>query len=302
MSKMPLHTIVALKAFGDFIIARWALRQLDPNRNQVALVMGDHLTDLDAALGTYTHAYRLTHCEGDVPAMYDIKRHGVWRGIHSASRLRRLVKELNLSSAAALVFDNVGLRERFISSVHPCVQLPQANNIYLSYQQLLGLPCMVARPPSPVGSGRSRSLGIFPGSRIGAKTLPASVIENLVDTGRHHDFTPTVFTLEGEKTNLPPSLESAVVLPRRFDAMARAVQSVDAVISADSMPAHMAEYFDKPVFVVSPVANTYWLPLSCIADVRWALFDELNVTSGSLQRFLSASESSCEFSGSRNAI
>lgn len=76
------------------------------------------------------------------------------------------------------------------------------------------------------------------------------------------------------------------MVPRRFQAMADAVRSVDAVISADSMPAHMAEYFGSPVFVVSPVPNAYWLPLSCLTTDRWVLFNQLDEQADRLSRFL----------------
>jgi ADP-heptose:LPS heptosyltransferase len=281
------QTIVSLKSFGDFIIARWALQRLGKAASDVSIIMGDHLIDLDAALGPYLGTYCIRHCEGGVPAMYDIKKLGTWRGIRSAFHLRQLFSELNLPPNSMLIFDKMALRERFIASTYPSRDLPKAQNIYLAYQQLLGFEDGIASQPTSVGKTvLSKSVGIFPGSRVSAKTLPESVIKNLVQACVSQDMRPTVFILDGEGANLPLSLESVTTLPWRFDAMASAVRSMDAVISADSMPAHMAEYFGKPVFVVSPKPNQYWLPLSCISNNRWTLFDDIFTASGKLHNFL----------------
>jgi hypothetical protein len=280
-------SLVSLKSFGDFIIARWALQRLDTAASDVSIVIGDHLIDLDAALGPYLATYCIRHCEAGVPAMYDIKKLGAWRGIRSAVHLRHLFSELNLPSNSMLIFDKTGLRERFVASAYPNRELPKAQNIYLAYKQLFGLEGGISSPPTPVGqSVLSKSVGIFPGSRVSAKNLPESVIKNLVHACVSLGVRPTVFILDGEGTNLPLSLKSATILPRRFDAVASAVRSVDAVISADSMPAHMAEYFGNPVFVVSPKPNQYWLPLSCIASNHWALFDDFFAASDKLNNFL----------------
>ena len=66
-----------------------------------------------------------------------------------------------------------------------------------------------------------------------------------------------------------------VKVPRNFSAMANAIKKVDAVISADSMPAHMAEYFGVPVFVITPEPNRYWLPVSAFNNNFWCCFNDI---------------------------
>jgi hypothetical protein len=278
--------LVSLKAFGDFIIARWALRQLDTGTTNVTLIAGDHLAELDAALGSRVGTRYVRHGEGGVPALFDMNRLGVCRGVSSAVRLRRLIQELNLPSHTYLVFDKVSLRESFIAAALPTKTLPGAKNIYLAYSELLGLTATLEDAAAATGlAKRPARVGIFPGSRISAKSLPADVITQLIDICQSAGARPTVFALEGEVNDLSPGLP-VINVPRRFEAMVQAVRSVGTVISADSMPAHMAEYFDCPVFVVSPVPNHHWLPLSCLATGRWALFDDLGARADLLHRLL----------------
>ena len=278
--------LVSLKAFGDFIIARWALRQLDTGTTNVTLITGDHLAELDAALGSRVGTRCIRHGEGGVPAIFDMKRLGVCRGLSSALRLRRMIHELNLPPQTSLVFDKVSLRESFIAAALPTMTLPGAKNIYLAYSELLGMTANLekARAATLLNKSSTR-VGIFPGSRKPAKTLPAEVVTRLIDICRSAGAQPTVFALEGEVNYLPPGLP-VVNVQRRFEAMVQAVRSVGTVISADSMPAHMAEYFGCPVFVVSPVPNHYWLPISCLVTGRWALFDNLGARADLLHRLV----------------
>jgi len=83
-----------------------------------------------------------------------------------------------------------------------------------------------------------------------------------------------VMLLEGER----PSLEGAdlpiVVVPRDFAAMRQAIEQADAVISPDSMTAHLAEHCNKPVLIVTPEHKFYWMPRFAARHGTIALFDE----------------------------
>lgn len=281
-------SLISLKSFGDFIIARWALQKLGSAASGTSIIIGHHLCELDFALGRYPRTYCIRHGEKGVPAIFDIKQLGRWRGMRSALQIRRLISELNLPHKSTLIFDRKGFREKFVAATYPCSALPPEANIYLAYQKLF---CSNASVESKsMQSGRSaqiKSVGIFPGSRISTKTMPDKLITSLLDACVRQGIRPTVFILDGESPNLvPPSGELLSIVPRRFDAMRNAVCSTDAVISADSMPAHMAEYFGKPIFVMSPVKNEYWLPLSCFLGNRWELFDVFSSNSSKLSSFL----------------
>jgi hypothetical protein len=279
---------MSLKAFGDFTIACWAMRKLGTGAIHYPLIYGDHLAEIYAALESVPVTKCLYHGEGGVPALFDIKKRGWLLGVNSAFHLRELLQSLDLQFKTTLVFDRVGLRERFIAGSRAVCSLPEAENIYLAYSQLFKLQIPLPRMSLARESRCSLvHVGIFPGSRIQAKTLLRGVVDHLIDVCLRCGKEPVLFVLDGEPCELPMKRVEVVTLPRRFASMANAVRSVDAVISADSLPAHMAEYFNRPVFVVSPKPNPYWLPLSCLSEHWWALFDESGATEDSLSRFLS---------------
>jgi hypothetical protein len=46
------------------------------------------------------------------------------------------------------------------------------------------------------------------------------------------------------------------------------------VISADSLPAHIAEIKGFKPVVVSPIDNSYWLPQTSFHSGAWSLFED----------------------------
>jgi hypothetical protein len=85
---------------------------------------------------------------------------------------------------------------------------------------------------------------------------------------------PTIFAVEGEMPELKDADLPLVEMPRTFPATIEAVMGADRVISADSMTAHLAEYYGRPVFVCSRILKHYWLPLSAARAGRHMLFGE----------------------------
>ncbi|ALS59541.1 hypothetical protein AT302_07025 [Pandoraea norimbergensis] len=284
--------LVSLKAFGDLVIARAALRQAGSAADDVQMFIGEHLIELHEALSPRAGTRVIEHGPG-VPAFFDVKKAGAVSAMCSGVKLRKSLRTLTAASDTTLVFDRLGARERFLAGRAPSMALPASQNIYRAYMQLLGTaasapsvttsanavatPCLGDRPPL---------VGIFPGSRIAAKQLPPDLIAWIAHKCRAAGADVEVFCLEGEPLAPQSPVYKTTVVPRRFSAMLQAVGSVDRVVSADSMPAHLAEFVARPVFVASPVTNTYWLPLSSLEHDRWALFGELALLEARLNAFV----------------
>lgn len=270
--------LVSLKAFGDLVIARTAIDRA--NRAGVQLqpiLIGRHLLELDHALQANDDAIVIDHEESGVPALFDVRKRGFVRAIGSALKLRGSISRLDAISGRTLVFDKLGPRERFIAAGCPVRALPDAENIYAAYRALFGEQATWTQiEPSEADTG---SVGIFPGSRIARKQMDAPLVRVILRAAEASGRSATVFLLEGEQPALEASDLPTHIVPRRFAAMIEAVRSVDRVISADSLPAHLAERFNIPVHVLSPVPNNYWLPYSSLLHRRWTLFDDTDLQS-----------------------
>ena len=278
---------VSCKSYGDFVILRTSL--LFRDANFIKILIGDHLSDLNDALGTYPNTIILPHQEGNVPSLFDIKKHGVFHGIRSGWRLRKLIENAPVENNSTLIYDKVGFRERFISFGYPLGPLPESSNIYNAYLSVLGDDGFeISNPFTRRAVRKTRNIGIFPGSRVPLKCVPKLVVELVVRNLFSQGFNPVLFLLDGEITEKFDCACDVIKVSRNFSAMAQAVKRVDAVISADSMPAHLAEYFGVPVFVVTPRPNRYWLPLSAFDNNYWCCFDDLTAKNNSLTLFLSS--------------
>lgn len=285
----PAHSFAfaSLKAFGDLVILRSALARANI-LPAPAIVIGSHLFELGNALGSYCGQQLVVETHGQVPAIFDLRRRGIGKALRSAIDLHRRFCRLEIDGDAPLTFDKLGWRERFIARGRSVQALPDAANIYLAYSKLLREPEESPAYGVRQQDTRLRTAGIFPASRIGAKNLPSKLIGRLVQACRNADLQPIIHLLEGERPELEGFDEHVRLVPRSFRALAAAVRSVDLVLSADSLPAHLAEYFGRPVFVLTPVDNEYWLPLGAFVHRRWARFEELTMRSSRLASFLSS--------------
>lgn len=263
---------VSLKAFGDYVIARSALRRAGEAGEAAHMVIGEHLLPLHKALGGRERTHVIPQ-GASVPAVFDVKKAGLAAALCSSMRMRRGLRHLTRQAGLTLVFDRLGPRERFLGAGGRACALPAADNIYRAYASFLGAEQVL--PERPAVSGAATKVGIFPGSRITSKQLPQTLIDRIASASRASGLDVTVFCLDGEPVATAGDGTAVKVVPRSFDAMRDAVDHCDFVISADSMPAHLAEFLGRPVFVVSPVPNAYWLPLSSFVSGDWVLFGDV---------------------------
>lgn len=286
-------TFVLLKSFGDLVIARWAIRKLSRTSSaEVRLLLGSHLVELNKVLGDLPRTSVIEHGGSNVPPFFAVRQCGLPSALASGLVLRRIIGTAILPSETTLVFDRIGFRERLLTLGRHHAALPKASsNIYLAYEEFLRPHGLVSEPELPIISNATNGasyIGIFPDSRIGNKRISGDIVTAIARLCIHYDVPYKIFLLEGEPSDLSSSTKNIIRVPRQFKIMANAVRSARAVISADSMPAHMAEYFSIPVYVLSPVPNIYWLPKSCKNLPRWSLFsDSLNIE-GVLSQFIGA--------------
>jgi hypothetical protein len=273
---MTSFSVLCLKAFGDLVIANTMLHKIDKSASPpFGQVIGNHLKELTESLAPSWPVVILEHGEGGVPSIFDVRKNGLVHAAASAIRLHKAFRNLALEANACLIVDKSGIRERFATAGLPLVTLPaNTPNIYLAYSLALASHGFVMNETSVPKHSHDGPLGVFPGSRIVEKNLSLSLVQKVIETCTQSNAPAQLFLLEGERPDLERSGLEYILVPRQFSAMKRAVESCRAVLSADSMPAHLAEASGVPVFVLSPVPNAFWLPLSSYEQARWCLFSD----------------------------
>lgn len=265
-------TVANLKAYGDFVIVCSALKRIDSRAGWVLpnIVAGEHVRDLASALNLDD----IVHFIGDaswenVPAIFDIRKRGGLAALNSFFEIRRLLKKL--PSYKSLVFDTLGWRERWLGSGFHLHTLPEGcENIYIAYDNFfrnLGFDV----DDNFFYKKNIKHAIIIPGARLHHKVIPAHVTSAFAAELAVRNISVDVIVLEGESLDIPTHLNS-IVIPREFAMLINQIKKSDLVISADSLPSHLSEYFQIPIFVSTSEPNPYWLPRSSYETHGWATF------------------------------
>jgi hypothetical protein len=289
IDKVSLDSFAFLqvKAFGDLVIAAASLRTLPVlDRSRCRLVVCPYLKILAEVLAVGCEIEVLDTADAIVPAAFNLKQAGLLQGITSLISLRTAVKRIKPQST--IVMPSVGFRERFIIGKHSYHEIPSADNVYLGYQKFIdkSFPSLVTSlsPTLAKKTVRSSRVLICPYSRVYSKNLPSQVVIELAAVCDEAGLDSEILLLEGECFEHPNSPFKRVI-PRQFDALSAALSDCAAVISADSLPAHLAEYCGTPTFVVSPIENCYWFPRSVFLGDHWGVFFDKSI-SARLRHFL----------------
>lgn len=264
-----------VKSFGDFVIAKIAADRVRvSDRQRLAIACATHLEKLCAAIQPQVAVVPLRTKEDGVPSLFDVRNNGVRSAVVSAFQLRRAVADAPIASDTVMIADRVHAREWFVLGNRPTQAIaPDARNIYSGYAAVLEaqgfLPAVRAVPEAL----RGRLIGLFPGSRLAKKNLPETLLRKVTMLAREAGWETKLFVLADERPDLEASNLPVQVVPRSFAAMRDAVAACDVVVSADSLPAHLAEMVDRTVFVFTPEPNEFWMPASAWQHRRWSLFD-----------------------------
>jgi hypothetical protein len=278
---------VSVKSFGDLLIAATCLARIPPDsRHLVTLLIGEHLAPLVSALSIRTDV-RLIDARLDGPApLFDARRRGPGSAIASALALQKSIgRALNLGET--LVFDTLGLRERFLAFGRRSVALPPSRNIYAAYEAFFcsyGIASSFSEPPAPTPR-HGGIVRVFTGARMAHRRPSSQLIHRIVHLVQTRGYRAEVVLLEGERPELEVEAFPHVVVPRDFRAMLDVVRQSAAIITPDSMSAHLAEYCGKPSFVVTPVEKLYWMPRFAADNGTISLFND-DLTTGPLNMFL----------------
>lgn len=267
---------VQVKAFGDLVIANAAAnRVIEADRVRLSMAIARHLRPLCDALEPTIKTIELETAETGVPSIFDIRKDGLSAAFRSAWQVRGAIAGAPLSRNAVVLLDRLGARERFLLGGRPTAAMPiDTANIYQGYEALLADAGFALIPNSADRAPERHRAGIFPGSRIAAKNLPVSLVVALLDEAKRRGVAMELFLLDGERPDLEASGLPHLVVPRQFTALRDAIASVDVAISADSLPAHLAEMLRIDTFVLTPRPNEFWMPLSVFRLRRWCLFND----------------------------
>lgn len=269
-ARAPVQWYCSTLAFGDFLIDCNFMRRAGPAHR---LLAASYLRPVAEAIDYQGPLSYFEMPAQDVPpSVFNARKAGLSAIVASLWRLRAGL--LHATAAA----DTIHVPSRDIRWRLACVprridalRLPH-ENIYLAYCTRLGLSPQDLVVPMPA---RPREALVFPDSRQPAKQIPESTLRALTDINSAVGVRTRVVRVRPPETGRvdAPGELSLWGLP----ALVRAVREAEVIVSADSLPGHLAEYFERPVFILTPQANEPLMPLSVLLCQRWGRFDAIEV-------------------------
>jgi hypothetical protein len=262
----------SFKSYGDLVIACNSLRNADPTVN--GLLVGSHLSPLLDVIG-FNGTLRTIETGENVPALFDLKKRSYISSISEGITLRRKIQASVSHRDDLLVFDMLGVRQRLLAWPIQTVAVAQGEgNIYLDYARFLSLDSDFSNSLSNNHVKPDGKVYVFPDSRLKYKDLPDSLINSIARENSGHGR-ETVLVKIGSPVLLPQFDSLQINWIDGFDQLAAEVSKADLIVSADSLPAHIAEYFGVPVFMFTPIISGYWVPLSGFKRGFFSGFDSL---------------------------
>ena len=269
-----------MQGFGDLVILANILKKYAITNKNYNIIMGSYLLELFNGLDLDIKFISLKLKGNDIPPLFNLKKKGLLKGFYNALQIKNLLLESYRKENFSIVFDEGtlnlgGLREKFISSSIPTTMMKSKENIYLTYINFLkSVDNFNTYNHNNVKLKNNNMLAIFPTSRQKAKCIPENILETIIKKSIKNGFKPKIFNIKGEEKFQPHLSKYHIILPRNFSNIIKVIKKSSALVSADSLPAHIGEYFDIPTFVLSPIENRYWLPLSTMHQGFWSEFDD----------------------------
>lgn len=278
--------IVNLKSFGDMTIAVRAIKMLhDEDASNLSLLLGSHHIDLYRALQPNIHVEFVDLKYHGVPAFYDLRDMGIMKGFYSFVDAYTSLNKHKVNHEV-LLFDVVSWREKLLTIGTKSLGLDTSEqNIYRNYRQTF-LSIFGRVKDEVINKGIGKTILILPHGRKTFRSIPTSLVDIMSSLCIANGFEPVVYMLEGE-TPIACSIPRTINAKRSFIDLRNTIDQSCAVISADSLAAHLTTYLAKPVFVATPYLKTlYWLPPHTQENHYWGLFSETQNLTASLERFL----------------
>ncbi len=257
-----MDTLFLLRSYGDFVVALSGYQHEVPER-KVSMVASVHLQPLyDAIVASRVLQYLPNIQFVDIGVRHGIlscftNRHFFSAAtIHEIQALRRVLRATSSDTTLWLEQrQRMGWMRWVTGKEFSCIH-DGHQNIYAAYRRFLGVRQTVASIESS-DTQDDHHLLIFPGSRKPSKQLPVDWVGHVTDSYLSKGVRVTVAGLAAEIA--PYSGHKKVVTG--FKELCQLIASADQIISADSLPAHVAFLFSKPLEVhYRGSINEPWLP------------------------------------------
>lgn len=253
--------ILSCLAYGDFIVDAYFSTLIKNS----TLLCPLYLKNLADAINFPSHQIEYFNLEGIIPPdAFNIKNKGLKKAISSLIQLKGALKPY--CKDEFILFNSDDIRWRFINPTKQFQAVRgRRENIYEAYYEKFSLDCDL----NVVGVKAPKKISIFPDSRQVQKCIPISMVINLQST---------LIKLGMEcKVVMNRGLQNPLIMTTNVSTLEDLISEIinaDFIITADSLPMHLARFYDVPQWVILNRENPFLLPPETIKFKRWSLFHD----------------------------
>jgi hypothetical protein len=264
---------LAVRAYGDCLISLSLLHRL-PNPPPGIEVLGTAVTERVAAL-TGLNRLPIRRTLADVAAFYDVKVRGAAQALEDLLHLRSELRR-TMGPGDVLLVEHEDWRNHLLLPRRSGRYLEprRQHSIYVDRARMLEVvfgvplqlePCRRA-PPAP------RSLLINPGARQAFRSLPAAVVNNLIDYAGRRGIPVRLLDPQASMEFLRPRVAGYLKSPPLEEAITW-LREADWYIGADSFFLHLAYHYGIAPFGVTPWRSFYFAPPGLLEQEAHMLLD-----------------------------
>ena len=287
MNKNTKFYLPSFQGYGDFVVTLHIFKMFDNKKSNIRILSSNSCKTLSNELKV-NNVVDFINIAGPngYPSFIDIKRQGLILGLKSLFDIRKKLSLLKKNRL--IVFHSYQLKEILIGYGQNSIFLKGSHNIYMQYENFFKDYFTINNLSSNRKDPSEKKVTIFPISQNPLKSFSnklqhilSSQLENL---GINYEF----IYLHGEEIGRK-NVNNVKVINKTFSDLVQVIQNANLIITCDSLPAHLGEYLDKNVFVLSKKENKYWLPPQAYKLSQYLTFDEIyenNTLPNKLNKFI----------------
>jgi len=260
--------ILSNLALGDFVIDCFFMKKLNYHFHIIA---PESFRPLAQCLGVDNQVLFFESNEKIPPKIFSVKSSMFREIISSFVGIRRSIKEI--IKGKNIIIPHKDIRWKIlIKGLNPAKVSYICNssqNIYAAYIKFFSIQKKNIYPI--FANKKIKKIFIFPDSRQSHKVLSIVTLENIL--GKLRVFSLDITLCSYKK---PRMLNSNIheEVYNSFDDLTEFISSSDLVITADSLPLHLAYFHEKNVFVISDKLNSRLFPENIIQQKNFCTFND----------------------------
>lgn len=270
-----MTTILALRSYGDFVVLMNAIKHTEAN-SKMNILASEHLKPLWEALilGTRKNEAQFQFLDLNIKrgilSFFTNKYLFTKECVTELLTLRKFLNQYDSRNASDIYierFNRKQLLQWFMGRSFKVID--KYNNVYESAFKFFD-----SNFNNEIQINKEYSkIIMLPDSRIAKKIIPIHVQNELFNFCKHHNIELITANFGNEVVDTPN-----IIFYNNFQKLVNIIENAEFIISSDSLTAHLAQFYNKPHFVLYPdKINHQWLTPWSKATISYATFDEFHI-------------------------